>query len=366
MKQRLPPTIALLDANAAKHIGRVKHQVRKLAQQFPNMPMARTHALEDGSQAIISLNPYGRDNIVLRGARGIMLACGDFPRRYTWDTVVDLPTVAIPSVVTTRWLKYSVGGGWLGNGGSTIFGMPIGLRFAPEGDGVFGVDDYISPGSPYEGTCVVINGGNPYASPGQVFGFNNAGATWVPWQAWGGRLRFEANNTTPWTLRKDSDTHYIATVQHTLFNLLIQYYTPDDKPMIRIRIEYTNTTNADQDVKLSRGMDPDPDVVTYNSYDTQNAVGYKTIPAKNLAYALGAQTGKPVAIYTDGSGFPFSAQVNEMWNAYPIDVLKGGVVGRGVSDAAIVAAWDFGTVQPGMMREVYMCYICGNDMSVIG
>jgi hypothetical protein len=239
----------------------------------------------------------------------------------------------------TGFIKFTVNGAGSGALGNRSTGP--GLMYDPWGTYRYGVDDYITPGTPWEGFAVEIN------RSFTLFGSNLE----APYPA------------KMWNISSGNAIHFVALLgtPETGF-LVVQYRTLLGDTVIRIKATYVNTTNQTKDIRMMRGIDPDVDVNLYNEYDTLNSRGYGNIPATDLVLSLGQQTLKPLSMYCPGDGYTHNTAVIAAWPTYDIDAILAGTEDSGVADHAICVAWDFGTVSPGSYVSACCYYICAPDL----
>ena len=139
--------------------------------------------------------------------------------------------------------------GTLGYGSSTS----PGLLHDPDGTGTFGIDDYLTPGTPWEMFSVsseetgLLTNNNTSTSTGDISGSIEPGAT-TSSVTWSGTYDVYFTITHEYTLATDSERIDIVTTITALSNLT--------------------------DLEFARAIDPDPDVRTYGSYYTVNGRGY--------------------------------------------------------------------------------------------
>jgi hypothetical protein len=246
--------------------------------------------------------------------------------------------------VGNRWIQYTINGvgeGALGNGSTGP-----GLKFAPAGDFSYGVDDYITPGTPWEGYYFEINGG--------------------AWGIGGSNISDFGGTTNIWDISATGKKHFVVKrgSAGTGF-VVIEYLSYSDEPLIRIKMSYTNTTASTVTVRAMRGMDPDPDVFAFNEYDSDNTRGYGAqVAATDLVTGLGVNSGKPVSLYCPGNGYTHNTAILSSWPTYNISTILSGQ-NDGYGDNAILCAWNIGSVAAGATKSVNCFWICGNNISEV-
>lgn len=245
-------------------------------------------------------------------------------------------------VVDTGFVKFTVNGmgsGALGNGGSGP-----GLMFDPSGNSNFGVEDYISPGTPFEGYSVV-------AGANTIKGSNEASITSPATKIW----RVDPTTNEYVVLRGSQSTGFVT----------LQYMAKQGEPVIRMKMSYTNTTGSNQTVSMMRGMDPDVDVRAHNAYSSINTLGAPGIPTTDLVNSIGTYSGKALSLYIPGNGYTHKVAIISSWPEYdPSDILAGGASSDSVTphDWAIEGAWNIGTVANGQTVSVDAYYIAGTNI----
>lgn len=268
--------------------------------------------------------------------------CSLFPD-YTYSTIWALGEPSTDQfVINNNYVKYTINGNGQGAIGDETVG--IGLMYAPNGDGNFGSDDYIKPGTPWETYAVLANADTIGGSNTYHGGFPAGAQVWLA----------DAAKNHYVILRGSSSTGYV----------IVQYMTLPGEPIIRMKMTYQNSTGGNQVVKMMRAVDPDVDVIAHSTYDTNNSRGYGSIPGTDLVYSYGQFSGKPLSMYIPGNGFTHNTAVLNPWPTYAFDtILAGTNVGNG--DNAIAVAWNIGTVTPGQSVSVCCYYICSTDVASI-
>ena len=245
-------------------------------------------------------------------------------------------------VVDTGFVKFTVNGqgsGALGNGGSSP-----GLMYDPSGNSNFGVEDYISPGIPFEGYSVV-------AGANTIKGSNETSVTSPATKIW----RVDPTTNEYVVLRGAQSTGFVT----------LQYMAKQGESVIRMKMSYTNTTGSNQTVSMMRGLDPDVDVKSHNAYSSINTLGAPGIPTSDLVNSIGTFSGKALSLYIPGNGYTHKAAIISSWPDYdPSHILAGGAASDPVhpNDWAIEGAWNIGTVANGQTVSVDAYYIAGTNI----
>lgn len=248
--------------------------------------------------------------------------------------------------IDNGFVKYRVNGygsGALGGGDGPNYLNELGLKFDSTGTGNYGVDDYIQPGTPWEGYTFEIDG--------KKFIGSNSGYVGD----------YDVYLAKTWRL---ADNHVVSMIgDKENYGLgVCQYMSLPEEPAIRIKMTYTNTTSTAKTVKISRGMDPDVDVFEYGYYSTFNTRGIGSIPKADIALAYGNFSGKPVAIYAPGNGFLHNTSIDYFWpQEIPDNILKEIFNQEDrYADDAITVALDCKMVEPGQSVTICVYYLCAS------
>lgn len=202
--------------------------------------------------------------------------------------------------------------GTLGSNGNT----PPGILYDKTGTSSYGINDFLTPGTPFEGFYVTAVDSGGYYS-------NNSGG----------------GNFGTWGLTQNSATSVTAsaTSQDGLLGITNAYSlaTIGGRSVISITTTLTNLgVGRLTGLEFLRTLDPDPDVNAFNSYDTTNAV-----VSNNEACGTGVSSGQTICIFTD-STYAHKAGVSSPWSTSPADYLAG--VSDGNGDYAIGIGFELG------------------------
>ena len=193
------------------------------------------------------------------------------------DTASMNPDVAGMGILQNIWIRAGVNGtsGTFGSGGSTT----PGLLFDPTGTGTFNPSyDYLTPGSPFDGFSVKIDGTN-YTN-------NNQGGNQITGDGNGLTL---GTNSLSWT-------GGVAGA----FNITNTYSLGVDKPYIDATASITMGTAA-SNVYFGKFIDPDSQGMPGDSSATDNVLGYGVIPSTNVAFSEATVSRYALGIYTTDS-----------------------------------------------------------------
>lgn len=248
-------------------------------------------------------------------------------------------------IVDNGYIKYMINGvgqGALGDGGPAT-PETLGIRYDPTGQGNYGVDDYLSPGIPWEAFAM--------SGDGVQIGGSNTSHGGFP------------ANAKVWVVNPDVN-HYVLLVGNATDGYgIVQYMTYPGEAVIRMKMTYVATANRDS-VKMMRGTDPDVDVFAYGTYVTINTKGFASIPSSDIVYAVGSNSGKPLSLYIPGNNYQHNTAISRSWPTYDYDMILSGR-NDGNGDYAILAAWNLGSMVAGQTASACCYYICGNSIEEI-
>lgn len=249
---------------------------------------------------------------------------------------------ASPVTLTGDFIKTAVNDvGTLGSGGSTS----PGLLFDKTGTGAFGVNDYLTPGSPYDyfgvrsaETGLKGNSNSGFSAITQTSGPTDSSSGTVNSASWAGEYA-------------------------GFFKLVNTYTFSDGGQRIDVNTTITALTNL-TGLQFARSIDPDPDVNTFGSFDTQNSLGdsSKGLAATDWAYSLGLSTGLPLGLFTN-SAIKHNAGIVADWGgsnsaaADPTKILAG--INNGDGDYALALAFDIGSLMADSSISFDYSYVMG-------
>lgn len=235
--------------------------------------------------------------------------------------------LAAPIVLENGYVKAGVNDfGTLGSGGST----PPGILFDPTGAASYGINDFLTPGTPFEGYYLKSSAGSPGSNNSSESSFGSTGPIAV------------TGTSATW-----SGTNGVFNITNT-YNLT----TLGGQSVIAINTSLTNiSTAAITSLQFLRTLDPDPDVNAFGSYDTNNAV-----LSDNQACGTGTMSGQTICIYSFDAAI-HRAGVSSAWTTDPANYLAGLNDGNG--DNAIGVAFDLGTIAAGQTLSVTYGYSLG-------
>jgi len=222
--------------------------------------------------------------------------------------------------------------GTLGSNGTTS----PGILFDKTGAGNYGVNDFLTPGTPFEGFYVKSSAG--------FAGANNTGST---------NFGFASPTALTATSAEWTGASELYGIKNT-YTLT----TANGRSEIAIHTVLTNISGSDiTDLQFLRTLDPDPDVNAFGSYYTTNAV-----VNSSTACGTGPSTGQTICIDTDSS-IAHKAGVSAPWSTNPSDYLAG--VNDGNGDYAIGLAFDIGNLAAGQSVSLDYSYAAGASIDVV-
>ncbi len=215
-----------------------------------------------------------------------------------------------------------------------------GLLFDSTGTGNYGVNDFLTPGTPFAGFYITALG-NKYHS-------NNTGDT-----------KFNG-----FTLTQNSPTSVTATgiSKDGLLGVTNTYSiaTIGERSVINVTTTLTNYgTSSLTDLAFLFAIDPDPDANVYSVFDTDNK-----ILSDDQVCASGLKTGETLCLYTD-SDYAHKAGVKSDWNWFtldPADFLSGVNAGNG--DHVIGLGFALGDLAGGGSLDFSLSTVLGGSLEI--
>jgi hypothetical protein len=225
---------------------------------------------------------------------------------------------------------------------------PPGILYDKTGSGSYGVNDFLTPGTPFEGFYVTGNlvTGAPYSqssnngAPGQYEG-GTTFATTSPSSITG--------SSASWT-GTSLDGTLTVTNNYTLTTI-------SGRSVIAIETTLTNNTNDPfANLEFLRTLDPDPDVNAFGSYFTQNAI------ISGEACGTGPQSGETICIGTSDNTYFSKAGISggsgsSIWSIVPSEFLAG--LNDGDGDYSIGLAFNLGDLGAGQSLSFNYFYALG-------
>ena len=242
-------------------------------------------------------------------------------------------------LLENEWVKAGVNGntGTLGSGGGTS----PGLLFDPEGTGTFNPSyDYLTPGSPFDGFAVKVDGTN--------YSNNNTGSTGVTKDTDGFA---DGTDTLTWSGGVTDK-----------FNIDNSYTLEANKPFIDINTRIEMLVDAGE-VNFAKFIDPDSQGMPGDSSSTDNVLGYGVIPNTNVAFSEATTSRYALGIYTTDTnvtaGVESWTQEADGYEGTNYTDAEGNPVNYGNSDDTIGISWTWTGVTTGDILEANYAYIFG-------
>lgn len=252
--------------------------------------------------------------------------------------LLSMSAAAAPLELSNNYVKAGVSDyGTLGSNHSTS----PGILYDPTGTSNYGNNDFLTPGTPFEGFYITSGQANWHS--------NNTGS----------RSGFPAS----WSLTSHSATQADAEATTTdgMLKVLHEYALSTSGGVVNIRIKTTLTNESGSDLtdlKFLRTLDPDPDVNNHGVFATINQV-----VSTSRACGSGANTDQTICIDTAGSPYTHRAGVSRPWSTSPSVYLAG--VDDGDGDWAIGLAFDIGTLSAGGSAVLRYSYILAEDSAPV-
>ena len=260
------------------------------------------------------------------------------------------PALATALTLTGKYIKVGISD--YGTLGSNDSASP-GLLHDPTGSGTFGVNDYLTPGTPHEGFAAIANEFDYTQNDNDGYsGFGTASPVLLT-----GTAAMGYANAASWT-----GSNAFLTITNSYF------FNPGDQ---RILVNTSITALSDlTNLAFSRSLDPDPDVNTFGSYDTNNQRGNSLYGMSDFVGAAGARTGLTVALVNlNGDTYAHNTEIGVgscCDNRSPYDVLAGNGINTSSSDDSINLAYLIGTLRSGQTASLTYSYSVGDNIDVVG
>jgi hypothetical protein len=225
--------------------------------------------------------------------------------------------------------------GTFGSGGNTS----PGLLFDSTGTGTFNTSyDYLTPGSPFDGFAVKVDGTN-YTN-------NNGGA---PAQITNdGNGLTDGDGTLSWTGGVSS-----------VFDITNTYSLGATSPFVDITSAITMGVDA-TDVYFGRFIDPDARAAAGDSSSTDNVLGYGSIPDSNVAFSEALSSRYALGLYSTDSNVDAGIT---MWttdaDSYTHNRIDGEGDNTNTGDNTIGLSWHWTSVSAGDILTASYAYIFG-------
>ncbi|HUK59165.1 MAG TPA: PEP-CTERM sorting domain-containing protein [Stellaceae bacterium] len=264
-----------------------------------------------------------------------------------------LPAGATPVVIQNGFVQAGVSdSGTLGSNGNTS----PGILYDPTGSGSYGINDFLTPGSPFEGLYVSAAGYYDSANNECVGGgYNEGPCGFTKTSPTSG-----SGTTAGWT---GSDGTLSVTNNYSLTTL-------GGKSVIAITTSLTNISGGLlSGVDFLRTLDPDPDVNAHGSFFTNNAL-FSVASANDEACGTGPDTGETICIISEDSGYTHQAGVSggtnacedTVWDITPSHWLSPCLLNDGDGDYSIGEAFSLGDLGAGDTDTLTYDYVLGGTL----
>ena len=243
-------------------------------------------------------------------------------------------------VLENDYVKAGVNGntGTFGSGGNTS----PGLLYDSTGTGTFNTSyDYLTPGSPFDGWSIKIDGVNSYNN-------NSGGTSWTDADG-----LTDGDGTLTWT--GTNTAHSGWEVEHT-FSL------GATAEHIEVGTDITAGSAAD-DVYFGKYIDPDAVAAAGDSSATDNVLGYGVIPDTNVAFSEATVSRYALGLYSTDTnvdaGINNWDQNADSYTDSKYTDSEGNSVNYGTGDDTIGLTWHWTGVEAGDILEANYAYIFG-------
>jgi hypothetical protein len=255
------------------------------------------------------------------------------------DTSSMSTTATGMGVLENDYVKAGVNGtaGTFGSGGST---RP-GLQFDSTGSGTFPADsaqgDYLTPGSPFDGFAIKIDGTNSKNN-------NQGGSTWVDADG-----LTNGDNSLTWTGTNSA---------HSGWEIENTYTLGDTSEHIEIGTQITAGSDATA-LSFGRFIDPDAMPEAGDTSATDNVLGYGVIPDSNVAFAEATVSRYALGLYSTDSnvdaGITGWSTEADAYTENAFDSESNTNTG----DNTIGLSWNWADVSTGDILTASYAYIFG-------
>ncbi len=252
------------------------------------------------------------------------------------DTSSMSTTATGMGVLENDYVKAGVNGttGTLGSGGN----VSPGLLYDSTGTGTFNTGyDYLTPGSPFDGFSVKVDGTN-YTN-------NNTGSAGITGD---GNGLTDGDGTLSWSGSVTS-----------VFDITNTYSLGTTKEYIEIESAITMGVDAD-DVWFGRFIDPDARAATGDSSSTDNVLGYGVIPDTNVAFSEALASRYALGLYsTDSNVDAGITGWTTTADSYTENAVDGDGSNTNTGDNTIGLSWNWSSVSTGDILTASYAYIFG-------
>jgi hypothetical protein len=255
--------------------------------------------------------------------------------------------VAGMGILENNWVRAGINGttGTFGSGGGTT----PGLLFDPTGTGTFDPSyDYLTPGSPFDGFAVKIDGVNKVNN-------NSGNVNQIPnCDCRMGETMFDGNNHLIWGGMWE---HGGGT-----WEINNTYTLGETNPYVDVHTEIIAGSDATT-LSFGKFIDPDSQGMPGDSSSTDNVLGYGVIPDTNVAFSEATVSRYALGIYTTDTNVTagingWSTQADGYDGTTYTDA-DGNPVKYGNGDDTIGISWTWTGVTTGDILEANYAYIFG-------
>jgi hypothetical protein len=268
---------------------------------------------------------------------------------------------ATPLTLTGSFIQVGISDyGTFGSNGTAEPGILV----DPTGKGNFSTggipNDLLTPGTPHDGfainstqTGLVINDNN------FVSGFGTNSPTLLTGAAAKG-----FSNAATWT----GSASGVQVSNSYFFN------TTDNRIAIVTTIT-NNTTSNVTNLYFGRSEDPDPDVLRFGTFNTNNTQGDSKTAPNNLVSAAGASTGYTIGILNTSTTFTSNTEISSnccnnndpalVFNGTDPNSMPAVFPTTNNGDFGLQMAWLLGTLAPGASDTVTYDYVFGANQATV-
>ena len=253
------------------------------------------------------------------------------------DTSSMSTTATGMGVLENSYVKAGVNGtsGTLGSGGNTS----PGLLYDSTGSGTFNTSyDYLTPGSPFDGFAIKIDGTNSTN--------NNSGNG--PWVDADGLT--DGDGTLTWA--GTNSAHSGWEIQNT-------YSLGATSEHIEIGTQITAGSDATA-LSFGRFIDPDARAADGDSSSTDNVLGYGVIPDSNVAFSEALSSRYALGLYSTDSNVDagITGWTTDA-DSYTENAVDGDGSNTNTGDNTIGLSWNWSSVSTGDILTASYAYIFG-------
>ena len=253
------------------------------------------------------------------------------------DTSSISTTATGMGVLENDYVKAGVNGtsGTLGSGGNTS----PGLLYDSTGSGTFNTSyDYLTPGSPFDGFAIKIDGTNSKNN-------NNGNGPWTDADGLA-----DGDGTLTWTGTNSA---------HSGWEIENTYRLGTTAEPIEIGTQITAGSNATT-LSFGRFIDPDARAAAGDSSSTDNVLGYGVIPDTNVAFSEALSSRYALGLYsTDSNVDAGITRWTTDADSYTENAVDGDGSKTNTGDNTIGLSWNWSSVSTGDILTASYAYIFG-------